>query len=132
MAKPIVERSDRQPPDLDSLRAAVRQTPETAESHRRLAWGLYGARSYHEALEAFRNGLDRFPDDEPLLFGLGLTAKRMGQTDQAIEAFARTAALAEAMSDPGKSEILHRLATGQQNHLRSGRWGLKKEVWGES
>ena len=121
---------DRRPPDLDPLRAQVAGAPSDLRAHLRLGWGLFGAAKYEEALEVFDRGRRDFPDDADLLYGLALTAKKLGKTDQADEAFLKAAASAERMSDPGRSEILHRLAMGHHNHLRSGRWGLKREVWG--
>jgi len=125
-----IDRSDRFPPDLGKLRAAVAQRPEDHAAHLRLGWGLYGAQKYEEALEIFRQGREDFPEEADLLYGFALTAKKLGKTDLADRAFLEAAAAAKALTEPGRSEILHRLAMGHHNHLRNGRWGLKQEIWG--
>jgi tetratricopeptide (TPR) repeat protein len=130
MAGPKVDRSDRKPPDLDPLRDEVTRAPGEVAARRRLGWGLYGAGEVPEALEVFRLACRDFPDDADLLYGLALTAKKAGAIDEADQAFLQVARLAEGMTDPGRSEILHRLATGQHNQLHTGRWGLKREIWG--
>jgi len=130
MAATTIDRSDRRPPDLGPLRAGVAQRPQDAAARLRLAWALFGAQEYEEALEIFRRGREDFPQEADLLYGFALTAKKLARTDLADEAFLEAAAAAEALSDPGRSEILHRLAMGHHNHLRSGRWGLKREIWG--
>lgn len=130
MADPKVDRSDRQPPELGPLREEVARRPQDVVARRRLAWALYGAGAIQEALTVFRQGGRDFPDDVDLIYGLGLTAKKAGVQDEADEAFLRVARLAAAMSDPGRAEILERLATGHHNQVRSGHWGLKQKVWG--
>jgi hypothetical protein len=85
-----------------------------------------------EALAVFRQARRDFPADVELMYGLGLSAKRAGLVDEADEAFLQVASLAEAMTDPGRAEILERLATGHHNQVRTGDWGLKKKVWGEA
>ena len=132
MADPRVDRSDREPPALDPLREAVARQPQDVVARRRLGWGLYGAGNTQEALAVFRQARRDFPEDVDVLYGLGLTAKRAGVVDEADEAFLLVAGLAEAMTDPGRGEILQRLATGHHNRVRTGRWGLKQKVWGEA
>jgi len=132
VADPKVDRSDRHPPPLDPLRRAIVEHPGDAQARRRLAWALLAARALDEALTVFRQAVRDFPDDVDLLYGQALAAKQAGSVDEADEAFLRVARLAEAMTDPGRSEILHRLAMGHHNILRTGRWGLKREVWGGS
>ncbi len=130
MADTLIDRSDQVPPDLAPLRADVAQHAADPAAHLRLGWGLFGAHKYDEALEVFREGRDLFPKEADLLYGFALAAKKLGQTDAAASAFLEAAAAAQAMSDPGRSEILHRLAMGHHNHLRTGHWGLKREIWG--
>jgi hypothetical protein len=132
MADPQVDRSDRKPPALDPLRTEVARHPQDVVARRRLGWGLYGAGVMAEALEVFRQARRDFPEDVELLYGLALTAKKSGAVDESDEAFLRVAALAEAMPDPGRAEILQRLAVGHHNQVRSGHWGLKQKVWGEA
>ncbi len=132
MADTLIDRTDQVPPDLEPLRANVAQHAEDPAAHLRLGWGLFGAQEYTEALEVFGQGRARFPKDADLLYGFALTAKKLGQTEPADQAFLEAAAAAQAMSDPGRSEILHRLAMGHHNHLRTGRWGLKREIWGDN
>lgn len=132
MADPIVDRSDREPPALEPLREQAARQPQDIVARRRLGWALYGAGKTDEALAAFRQARGEFPEDIDLLYGLGLSAKKAGLVDEADEAFLRVVALAEAISDPGRAEILERLATGHHNQVRTGDWGLKKRVWGEA
>ena len=132
MADTLIDRTDQVPPDLRPLRADAAQHPENPAAHLRLGWGLFGAQQYGEALEVFRQGVALFPNEADLLYSFALTAKKLGQTEVADEAFLEAAAAAQAMSDPGRSEILHRLATGHHNHLRTGHWGLKREIWGSN
>jgi Flp pilus assembly protein TadD len=127
-----VDRSDRNPPALDPLRQAAASQPKDIAARRRLGWGLYGTGKIDEALDVFRKACREFPDDVDLLYGLGLSAKKSGKVDEADQAFLRVAELAGQMTDPGRAEILERLATGHHNQVRTGRWGLKKKVWGEA
>jgi tetratricopeptide (TPR) repeat protein len=130
MADPKVDRSDRIPPELEPLRQEVARQPAEAAPRRRLGWALIGAGQIDEALSVFRQACREFPQDVDLLYGKGLAAKKAGAVDEADESFQAVARLAEAMPDPGRAEILHRLATGHHNQVRSGHWGLKAEVWG--
>lgn len=130
MAKPVVDRTDREPPDLEALRTQVSQNPRDPAAHRRLGWALYGAQAYSEALAALEEATRSFPDDDDLLYGLALTAKKLNKADLAADSFSRAASRAEAIDDPGRSEILHRLAAGHQNYIRTGHWGLKRAIWG--
>jgi tetratricopeptide (TPR) repeat protein len=123
-------RRDRRPPDLAALRAGVVQSPQDPSARLRLGWGLFGAREYAEALDVFQRGRQDFPQEADLLYGFALAAKVLGKADPADEAFLEAAAAAEKLADPGRSEILHRLAMGHHNHVRTGRWGLKREIWG--
>jgi tetratricopeptide (TPR) repeat protein len=127
-----VDRSDRQPPDPRPLRDEVARQPRDVAARRRLGWALYAAGEAAEALTVFRDACRDFPDDVDLRYGLGLAAKRIGATEEADAAFLLVARLAEGMTDPGRGEILHRLATGHHNRLKTGRWGLKEEIWGGS
>jgi Flp pilus assembly protein TadD len=109
----------------------VGRQPQDVVARRRLGWALYGAGETDEALAVLREACRDFPEDVDLIYGLALTAKKAGAVDEADEAFLLVATLAEAMTDPGRGEILQRLATGQHNQLRTGRWGLKEKIWGE-
>jgi len=130
MADPRVDRSDRSPPDLEPLRRDVERQPGEVEARRRLGWALIGAGQFEESLSIFRRARADFPQDVDVLYGLGLAAKRAGEADEADAAFLAVAKLTEGMPDPGRAEILHRLATGHHNQVRTGNWGLKDEVWG--
>jgi len=132
MAGIVVDRSDRNPPEFGPLREEVARRPEDIVARRRLGWALYAAGATDEALPVLRDGCRDFPEDADLRYALALAAKRAGMVDEAAEAFLLVARMAEAMPDPGRGEILHRLATGHHNRLRTGRWGLVKEVWGRS
>jgi Flp pilus assembly protein TadD len=120
------------PPELGPLRDEVARRPQDVIARRRLGWALYGAGAIDEALTVLRQARGDFPEDVDLLYALGLVAKRAGAADEADEAFLLVARLAEAMPDPGRAEILQRLATGHHNQVRSGHWGLKEKVWGGS
>jgi tetratricopeptide (TPR) repeat protein len=132
MADFKVDRSDREPPDAGPLRDQVARHPQDAAARRRLGWALYAAGTTEEALATFREACRAFPDDVDLRYGLALAAKKAGAIDEADEAFLQVARLAPSMTDPGRGEVLHRLATGHHNRLRTGHWGLKQEVWGGS
>jgi thioredoxin-like negative regulator of GroEL len=130
MARIEIDRTDRKPPPLEPLRQAVASRPDDVAARRRLGWALYGSDEIDEALAVFRQARHDFPDDVDVVYGLALTAKKAGASDESDEAFLMVAERAKGMSDPGRSEILHRLATGHHNRLRTGRWGLVQEVWG--
>lgn len=132
MTDPKADRSDRLPPPLEPLREDVARRPQDVVARRILAWALYGAGDLDEALTVLRQARRDFPEDVDLLYGLGLVAKKLGRADEADEAFLAVARLAEGMTDPGRAEILQRLATGHHNQVRSGHWGLKEKVWGGS
>jgi tetratricopeptide (TPR) repeat protein len=132
MADPVVDRSDRRPPDLGPLRENAARSPGDPAARRRLGWALYGAGEIDEALTVLRQACRDFPDDVDLSYGLALAAKKAGAIDESDEAFLRIAELARAIADPGRGEILHRLATGHHNQLRTGHWGLKQEIWGRA
>jgi thioredoxin-like negative regulator of GroEL len=130
MAPPKIDRSDQLPPAVEPLEAEVARNPGDAAPRRRLGWALYAAGKPTEALAIFRRACADFPDDVDLLFGRALTAKEVGAGEEAAEAFLGVARMAEAIPDAGRAEILHRLATAHHNRLRTGRWGLEREIWG--
>lgn len=117
-------------PDLIALLAAATENPADLGARLRLGWALLGAGELAGARETFEGAQRDFPRDLDVLYGLALSAKKLGAIEQASAAFLEVARLAETLPDPGRSAILHRLAVGHHNHARSGRWGLKREVWG--
>ncbi len=117
-------------PDPAQLRAAVGRNPDDLDARLRLGWGLLGGDDFAGAALAFEEALAAFPDEPDLLYGLALALKKSGTMERAASVFLQVDKLAKAIADPGRSEILHRLATGHHNHARSGHWGLKREVWG--
>jgi tetratricopeptide (TPR) repeat protein len=130
MAGIKVDRSDRQPPDLLPLQELVAREPNDPSARRRLGWALFATGAFADSLTVFREAVRVFPDDLDLKYGLGLAAQKAESIDEADAAFLFVAERAESLSDTGRAEILHRLATGHHNRLRTGRWGLVREIWG--
>lgn len=121
---------DEIPPDPGALRASVDRNPADLGARLRLGWGLFGGDDFAGAARAFEEALRAFPEEPDLLYGLALALKKSGDVERAAALFLEVDRLAQAIGDPGRSAILHRLAMGHHNHARSGHWGLKREIWG--
>jgi Flp pilus assembly protein TadD len=130
MADPVVDRSDRNPPELAPLREAVSTHPRERSPRLRLAWGLIARNDYDAAWDVLDDARRQFPGDADILYGLGLVAIHLKRPEEADEAFSQVEDLADHQDDPGRSEILKRLAMGHRNRLRTGHWDLSETIWG--
>jgi cytochrome c-type biogenesis protein CcmH/NrfG len=114
---------------IDSLKAQVEQNPTDIKGHLRLGWTYYGEGMLDEAVEAFGNAKDRFPEDIEVLYALALTYKKAGREKESLDIFRNVVKSAENLDDQTRGVMLRRLAIGHVNVLERGDWDLREETW---
>ena len=114
---------------IESLKAEVERNPTNVNHHLRLGWTYYGEDKLDQAMEAFRNAKDRFPEDIEVLYALGLTYKKSGKQKEALDIFHTVIKFAENIDDQTRGAMLRRLAIGHANVLERGDWDLENETW---
>jgi tetratricopeptide (TPR) repeat protein len=114
---------------FDNLIAEVERNPTDLKKHLRLGWAYYGEDKLDEAIEAFRNAKDRFPEDIEVLYALALAYKKSGKGDDALGYFRRVIEFATNLDDQTRGAMLRRLAIGHSNVLEQGDWDLRNETW---
>lgn len=110
----------------------VSQNTKSYEELLREGWELHASRKDEDLAESvFRQAiaLDSKPVDA--YYGLGLVLKSQDRRKEAIQAFEKVVELLDshAIQDRTRRSILRRLALGHINQLKSGDWGLEREVW---
>lgn len=92
------------------------------EDHLRLGWAKYGAGEYKQAVDTFDAGLERFPGDVELLYGLGMALKKAEKKRRALGAFEAALERMAAVTDETRRKMLARFARQQIHHIVHGRW----------
>lgn len=124
MAKPkIVEKGV---PDPAAMNA------ETPMEYASRGWLFFSNHKYDRAVDDFRHILDVDKNDLDAWYGLGLSLKAAGSSDEAVEAFNHVLGLISVIENKQRASVLERLAKGQVNLIRTGDWNLEKEVWKRS
>ena len=105
---------------------------ETYEDYLREGWVLHASRKNEDvAEEYFRKAAVENPSSVDALYGLGLVLKAQDRRQEALQVFQKVVELLEsnAVDDRVRAGMLRRLTLGHINQIRTGDWGLEKEIW---
>jgi tetratricopeptide (TPR) repeat protein len=105
---------------------------QTYEDYLREGWALHGSRKNEDvAEEYFRQAASANPKSVDAYYGLGLVLKAQDRRQEALQVFQKVVELLEsnAIEDRVRAGMLRRLTLGQINQIRTGDWGLEKEIW---
>ena len=75
------------PNTIENYQAAVNSNPNSAEAYSNLGWGYYGHKKYDDAIKAFRQSLSLDRNLTDAHYGLALTLKESGATQDALPEF---------------------------------------------
>jgi len=128
----IVRIFSRQKQEIAEGVAVEEVEPRTAEDFLRRGWRLHGGGQREEEAERdFRKAISLNPNLVEGYYGLGLVLKAQGRLQEAAEAFQKAYNLIEqgVVSDKTRAQILRRLTYAHLNLIKSGDWGLEKEIW---
>ena len=103
--------------------------PKSPEEYLERGWLYYSRQKFDKAESDIRQVLQADPADIEAWYALGLTLKAQGNTDKAIEAFAKVDQSTAYLDDRQRAMIILRLAHGQVNLIRTGNWNLENEIW---
>lgn len=104
--------------------------PSSVEEYINQAWSLKASGKLEEAEAFFRKAISQKPDLIEANYGLGLTLKAQGRRQDSIQCFERVIELIDkGIDDQTRGEMLRRLSLAHINQMRSGDWGLEKEIW---
>ena len=117
------------PNPLETYRSAVSADPKSAEARCNLGWGYYGQGKYDDAINEFQEALKLDMNTVDAYYGLGLAHKGREAKAEAMAAFEKAAVLASQSPDRVRAQMLVRLIHGQLNELKTGDWGLAKELY---
>ena len=112
------------PNTIENYQAAVASNPNSAEAYSNLGWGYYGQKKYEDAIQAFRKALALDRNLTDAHYGLALTLKESGATQDAVVEFEAVVKLAPQDANTVRGQMLSRLARGHINRIKSGDWGL--------
>jgi tetratricopeptide (TPR) repeat protein len=116
------------PDVVENYRATVTASPNSAEAHCNLGWGYYGRKLYQEAIQEFEAAIKLDTNWLDAYYGLGLARKGAGSKTDAVAAFEKAAALSSQSSDVVRGQMLLHLIHAHINALKTGDWGLDKEL----
>lgn len=105
---------------------------QSYEDYLREGWALHGSRKNEDmAEEYFRQAIDANPKSIDAYFGLGLVLKVQDRRQEAMQVFQKVVELldSDVIEDKVRAGMLRRLTLGHINQMRSGDWGLEKEIW---
>ncbi|MCS6903737.1 MAG: tetratricopeptide repeat protein, partial [Candidatus Bipolaricaulota bacterium] len=83
---------------------------------------------YDEAARAVDRALSLDPDNFEAHYALGLIHKATGAKLQAVAEFEKASALAAAIEDAVRRQMLQRLIRGHINEINTGDWNLGKHI----
>lgn len=93
-------------------------------------WALKSSGKFDDAEANFRKAISLNPESVEAYYGLGMTLKAMDRRQDSIQSFEKVLELIDSgIEDQSRGAMLHRLAVAHINLLRSGDWGLEKEIW---
>jgi tetratricopeptide (TPR) repeat protein len=105
---------------------------KTFDDYIREGWMLHSSKKDDDAAEEnFRQAITLNPKSVDAYYGLGLVLKAQDRRQDAIIAFQQVVDFLDAstVEDRSRSQMLHRLAIGHMNYLKTGDWNLEKEIW---
>jgi tetratricopeptide (TPR) repeat protein len=127
-SKPIISKPSI---SLETLQAQAVAAPDDLALQLRYGWALYGAGRLDQARQFLEKLRARFPKDLELLYGLGLTLKKAGESEEAHQVFLAVKELAKEVPDRTRASMLGHITQGHLNMLERGKWDLEKEIWGK-
>lgn len=93
-------------------------------------WEYKANGKFDDAEASFRKAISLDPKSVEAYYGLGLTLKAQDRRQDSIKGFEQVLVLISTdLEDRTRGEMLRRLAMAHINQLRSGDWGLEKEIW---
>ncbi len=108
----------------------VEKQPSTIEEYIKQAWSQKASGKLDEAEAFFRKAITQKPEMIEAHYGLGLTLKAQGRRQDSIQCFEKVIELIDqGIDDRTRGEMLRRLSLAHINQIRSGDWGLEKEIW---
>lgn len=104
--------------------------PSSTDEYIKQAWSLKASGKLDEAESYFRKAIEQKPEMIEANYGLGLTLKAQGRRQDSIQCFEKVIELIDkGIDDQTRGEMLRRLSLAHINQIRSGDWGLEKEIW---
>ena len=104
--------------------------PSTAEEFVNRGWAEKASGNLDSAEANFRKAITEKPDFVEAYYGLGLVLKAQDRRQDCIQSFEKVIELIDVgIDDRIRGEMLRRLSLAHINQLRSGDWGLEKEIW---
>ncbi|MGW8249344.1 MAG: tetratricopeptide repeat protein [Anaerolineales bacterium] len=93
-------------------------------------WTQKAEGKYDEAEASFRKALSLDSQSVEANYGIALTLKAQDRRQESIQGFEKVIELVDSrVEDRTRGEMLKRLSQAHINQLRSGDWGLEKEMW---
>ena len=99
--------------------------PQSAQDFTSRGWLYYTRQEYKQAQTDFRRALELKPEDPDILYALGMSLAAGGDLVEAQQVFEKTLTALDAISDRVRAHMLHRLASGHINRIRTGDWNLE-------
>lgn len=95
------------PPSLEETRFRYENTP-SLENHLALANSLHGSKQFEEAINHYKQILDREPEDTDALFGLGQSLCELGRYSEAVQPLEKVVQIRPGLGDYKAWPILAR------------------------
>jgi tetratricopeptide (TPR) repeat protein len=109
---------------------AKQETSSPTAEFIRKGWEFKASGKFDDAEANFRKAISMDPSSVEAYYGLSLTQKAQDHRQDSIAGFEKVLELIESgVEDRVRGEMLRRLALAHINQLRSGDWGLEKEIW---
>jgi tetratricopeptide (TPR) repeat protein len=105
---------------------------QTYEEYIREGWALHASRKDEDgAEEYFRQAATANPNSVDAYYGLGLVLKAQDRRQEALQVFQKVLELLDSnvIDDRVRAGMLRRLTLGHINQIKTGDWGLDKEIW---
>ena len=103
--------------------------PSNPTEFARRGWAYYYHQDFSKAREDFLQALQSDPRNIDFQYGLALTLKLMGKSQEAVQAFEKILGQIDDTDDRVKGTMLKRLTLGHINQLTQGNWNLGELVW---
>jgi len=103
--------------------------PSNSTELARRGWAYYYHQDFAKAREDFLEAVQSEPRNIDFQYGLALTLKLIGKSQEAVQAFQKILGQIDDIDDRVKATILKRLILGHINQLTQGNWNLGELVW---
>jgi tetratricopeptide (TPR) repeat protein len=95
----------------------------------RRGWVYYYHLDYSKAREDFMQALQADSTNVDFQYGLALTLKQLGKSQEAVQVFQKILGQIDGIEDRVKATMLNRLTHAHINLLTLGNWNLGELVW---